>query len=329
MNILFYGFQHGHIDQLYRLIRGTTELNISACIEEDADAAEAAAKRLGLVINDEGYDAWLQKNVDIVVIGKKYGQRGAAVIKALRAGKHVISDKPLCTSMEELAEIEKIAKNRKLKIGCMFELRDMPSACRVREILESRRLGEICNISFDGQHCIDYAHRPSWYFEEGMQGGTINDLAIHGIDLVRTLTGLEIEKIDGVRTWNRYAVKNPEFKDCAMFMARLTNGAEILADVSYSAPSQVFSMPTYWNFKIWCARGLITFHYCDSTVTVYEDGKDSPQLLSGIMPEKNYLETFLEEIKSGTDEVTGSVIDSTRTALWIQREADERCVKDM
>lgn len=324
MKILFNGFRHGHIDLLYRQAVKTPGIQVTACLEEDEAAAKAAASRLGLSIDQGSYQEWLSKDIDIVAIGGKYGERGQAVIKALQAGRHVISDKPLCTSLEELVEIRRLTEEKNLKIGCMLELRDMPCAVRARALLRENRLGEVRNLSFTGQHCIDYAHRPAWYFEEGMHGGTINDLAIHGIDLVRDLTGLELEKVDGVRTWNSYADRNRDFEDSAVFMARLTNGAELLADVSYSAPSQVFSMPTYWNFKIWCERGLLTFHYTDSKVTVFEEGVQEPQILEGIVPEKGYFEKFLEEVNSPSREITESVLDSTRTALWIQREADMR-----
>lgn len=326
MKLLFYGFRHGHMDLLYRQVLDRQGLEIAACLEEDKEAASEACRRLGLRISHESYDTWLRRETDIVVIGGKYGERGQAAIRALKAGRHVISDKPLCTRMEELDEIENLALEKRLKVGCMLDLRDAPCVCRARKLLGERRLGEVKNISFTGQHCIDYEHRPSWYFEEGMHGGTVNDLAVHGIDLVRELTSLEVERVDGVRTWNSYAVRHPAFKDSAVFMARLSNGAELLADVSYSAPGQVFSMPTYWDFKFWCERGLLTFHYTDSRVTIYEEGNPKPQILEGLPPERGYLDAFIEEIRGDTDTVTRSVIDSARTALWIQREADERGV---
>lgn len=322
MKILFDGFQHGHVDLLYRQALGIPELEIAACLEEDEKAALAAAGRLGITIDQDSYDEWLSRDIDIVVIGRKYGERGQAAIRALRAGKHVISDKPLCTRMEELDEIERLAAEKQLRIGCMLDLRDLPQVNRAKELLEKKYLGEVRNISFSGQHYIDYSNRPSWYFEKDMHGGTINDLAIHGIDLVRELTALEIEKVDGVRTWNAYAVRNPEFRDSAVFMVRLSNGAELLADVSYSAPAQVFSMPTYWNFKFWCERGLLTFQYTDSRVTIFEEGVAEPQILEGIMPEKGYFEKFMEDIRDNSNAGTRSVIDSTRTALRIQREAE-------
>lgn len=324
MKILFNGFQHGHVDLLYRQALRMPELKIAACLEEDEKAASAASGRLGIPISQDSYDAWLSRDIDIVVIGKKYGERGRAVIRALTAGRHVISDKPLCTRMEELDEIERLVTEKQLKLGCMLDLRDLPQVNRAKELLKERCLGEVRNISFSGQHYIDYSNRPSWYFEKDMHGGTINDLAIHGIDLVRELTSLEIEKVDGVRTWNAYAVRNPEFKDSAVFLARLSNGAELLADVSYSAPAQVFSMPTYWNFKIWCERGLLTFQYTDSRVTVFREGVTEPQILEGIAPEKGYFERFIEDIRENSGAGTRSVIASTRTALRIQKEADRQ-----
>lgn len=322
MKILFNGFQHGHVDLLYRQTLKIPELEIAACLEEDKKAASAASGRLGIPIVQDSCDAWLSGDISIVAIGKKYGERGQAVIRALMAGRHVISDKPLCTRMEELDEIERLVTEKQLKLGCMLDLLDLPQVNRAKELLKKKYLGEVRNISFGGQHYIDYLHRPSWYFEKDMHGGTINDLAIHGIDLVKELTALEIEKVDGVRTWNAYAVRNPEFKDSAVFMARLSNGAELLADVSYSAPAQVFSMPAYWNFKFWCERGLLTFQYTDSHVTVFEEGATEPQILEGIMPEKSYLGKFMEDIQENSNARTRSIIASTRAALRIQKEAD-------
>lgn len=325
MKVLMHGFCHNHIYGLYRkALEMPEQLEIVGCLEDDQVMGEAAKERLGVCLDDRSYEEWLNKDIDIVVIGDKYGQRGETAIKALRAGKHVIADKPLCTSLEELDEIETLAKENNVKVGCMLDLRDKPTIRRAKELLREDKLGEVRNVSFTGQHYIDYGNRPSWYFEEGMHGGTINDLAIHGVDIVRGITGLEVEKVDGVRTWNSYAVKHPDFKDCAVFMARLSNGAEMLADVSYSAPSQVYGMPTYWNFEIWCERGYMKFNLADKFVTVYEEGIKEPQFFGGIVEDRNYLTDFLKEISEGTNTLTESVIASTRATLLIQKAADKR-----
>ena len=320
--ILFYGFRHGHINGLYRRVQNADCAEIAGCIEENAEARAAAEVRLGASFLSESYDAMLATDIDAVAIGCAYGDRGAAVIKALRAGKHVIADKPICTSLAELAQIRALCAETGLTVACMLDLRYLPQTLTAKRVLDSGRLGAIKSITFNGQHCIDYANRPAWYFEKGKHGGTINDLAIHGIDLVRMLTGQELAEIDAARVWNAYAYKNPEFRDSATFMARLSDGAGVLADISYSAPSQVFSMPTYWEFRIWCARGMLTFHYTDSSVTLYEEGTPAPVVLAGETSRTDYLDELLAGM-GGDTSVTAGVLASTETALRIQQVADK------
>ena len=323
LKILFCGFRHGHINGLYKKVEASDFAEIAGCFEPNDEARATAEQKLGAVFAPKSYEEWLASDVDVVAIGGAYGDRGQAVIQALRAGKHIIADKPLCTRMTELIEIRKLSEEKNLKIGCMLDLRYLPQSRRAKELLASGRLGEVRNIAFNGQHCIDYAHRPTWYFEKGMHGGTVNDLSIHGVDLVRMLTGQEFAGIDAVRTWNSYADRNPDFRDCAMLMARLENGSGVLADVSYSAPSQVFSMPTYWEFRIWCAKGLLSFSLNDPELTVYEEGQRDPIRIACPASDWDYLRELAEEIALDRRAVTENVLMSTATALRLQQVADQ------
>ena len=324
MKILFYGFQHGHIFGLYQLVKNRTDVEIVACVEKDEEKREELANNHGIICSEQDYAYWLSQDVDIVAIGTKYGERGSATIQALQAGKHVISDKPICTKRSELEEIQKLTQEKGVKLMCMLDLRYQISTQTVKRILSKKQLGEVKNISFTGQHCIDYAHRPTWYFEEGMHGGTINDIAIHGMDLVLYLTDLKLKKIHAARCWNSYAYKNPEFKDCAMFMAELENGAGLIADVSYAAPSQVFSMPTYWDFKLWCEKGLIHFNAVKAQVAIYKDGEGQPNILSEEISVGDYLTDLIKEIKTNGIQMTESVLMSTSETLSLQEYADQQ-----
>ena len=324
MNFIFYGFRHSHIFDFFRLAQRTSGVNILAAIEDDPQANAAAANALGISLESGTYEAWLNNPaVDAVAIGDAYGRRGCTVIAALRHGKHVISDKPLCTDLQELAQIRQLADDQHLQIGCLLDLRYTPAALRAKALFDSGKLGAVKNISFTGQHCIDYAHRPKWYFAPNMHGGTINDIAIHGIDLITFLTGHHIRRVHCARTWNCFAYRHPQFHDCATFMAETDGGAGVLADVSYSAPSQVFSMPTYWNFQFWCEKGLATFCYTGKDVTVYEEGIPEAQILPGIPPESNVLADFLQQIRTGDNRQTQSVLNATETALTIQHAANQ------
>ena len=320
--ILFNGFRHGHIYALYKKVAASEIAEAAGCIEENVQARNAAEAALGVKFSPNSYEEWLASDIDAVAVGSAYGDRGEVIVKALEAGKHVIADKPICTSLTQLEKIRALCTQNSLTVACMLDLRYLPQSLTAKRVLDSRRLGEVRSIAFNGQHCIDYAHRPDWYFEKGMHGGTINDLAIHGIDLVRILTGMEFVKTDAARVWNAYADRHRDFKDSAMFMARLENDAGVLADVSYSAPSQVFSMPTYWEFRIWCERGLLAFHYTDPAVTIYEEGASTPIRIEGEASKKDYLSEFVREIHGSGHTVTENLLRSTETALLIQKVAD-------
>ena len=323
MNILFYGFRHGHILGCFKQAQENPEVQILAAIEENVPARQSAQTQLNFPIEADGYEKWLEDpRVDAVAIGGAYGDRGLAIIKALQHGKHVLSDKPVCTNLAELKQIRELVAKNNLKVGCLLDLRKIPAAAPAKELLASGRMGKVKNITFTGQHCIDYDHRPGWYFEPGKHGGTINDIAIHGIDLIPYLTGTRISKAYCARTWNAFATRHPAFCDSATFIAETDNGAGIMADVSYAAPHMVFSMPTYWNFEIWCEKGLVTFCYAKPDVTIYEDGANAPEIVAGIPAVTNMLDDFIAEIRQDSHNFTDSVLTATETALRLQRLAD-------
>jgi predicted dehydrogenase len=324
MKVVFYGFRHSHIDGLFERAKNNARVEIAACLEEDEGARKRAEEKLGTKFDARSYEEWLKTDIDIVAIGGRYGDRGRAIIKALTAGKHVIADKPICTSMEEYEEIARLAKEKKVKIACMFDLRYMSSARAAKALFESGEMGEVRNISFTGQHDLDYGKRPMWYFEKGMHGGTLNDLAIHGVDLITHLTGLCIKEVNAARCWNAFATKEKDFKDCATYMATLDNGAGVLADISYSALSLVYNTDIYWNFKFWCDNGLVTFNWNNPDVTIYKFGEKEPKILKGVKDEKNYLDDLLDEIETDNNLMTESVLCAAYQTLILQSEADKK-----
>ena len=321
MNIAFAGFRHGHIFVLYNQAVENSDVNISYCFEED-DNARAAAEAQGVCFNAKSYDEILKdENVCAVAIGDYYGKRGRLVIEALKSGKHVICDKPVCTDLSELDEIERLSKEKGLVVACMLDLRYMAQAERVKELIESGEIGDLKIASFTGQHCLDYGNRPGWYFEEGKHGGTINDIAIHGIDLIRYVTGKNLTKVDCARVWNAFADKEPDFADSGQFMAQMGKMA-ISADVSYAAPKMNTMMPTYWNFYIWGSKGMINFCYKQRCIHLY---KERETVIECDECEIKHLEDFIRQIKGEkTIMETGDILTSQRQVLEIQKEADKQ-----
>jgi predicted dehydrogenase len=327
IKIAFAGFRHGHINALYKLAEANPDVEIVAAYEADADARAAAEAAIGVRFTHESYEDMLkEEDIDVIAIGDYYGIRGNLAIKALKAGKHVYADKPLCTSLEELDEIERLAKEKNLKVGCMLDLRYNQNVQPVRDFIQSGKLGEVHAMFFSGQHPLLYGTRAGWYFEEGKHGGTINDIAIHGIDFVEYITGLSMKKVIAARCWNAFATEVPSFKDCAQFMVELSNGAGLMADVSYAAPnSSGYTLPFYWRFTIWGTKGVMEFTVGSHDIIVALDGKPEAETIT--VPDVDTgdcLSVFVDELNGkDTDINTSTVIKATRDTLTIQKHADQ------
>ena len=327
MKIAFVGLRHGHVFKLANLALNNPETEISGVWEENAEALEAAKARIPADIHVySSYDEILNDpTVEAVAVGDYYGIRGQRIIAALRAGKHVITDKPVCTRMEELDEIVKLCEEKNLRLGCLLDLRCDPAIRLARDVIRGGQLGEIRALAFSGQHALNWATRERWYFEEGKHGGTFNDIAIHGVDAVEMITGRPISEILCARQWNSYAVHAPDFADCAQFMGKLDNGAGVMADVSYSSPEPAeFKLPYYWRFSFWGEHGWLECRYRGGGADIALTGDPEARRIEAPTVADDALTHFLMDIRGEeTPFGTQSVINSTRVALGLQRTADE------
>ena len=336
MNLVFVGFKHRHTGAIYEEAMKNPDINVLGAWEDTADG-RALANGLGLEFNYPTLESVLaDERVDAICLGGCYGERGAEAIAALKAKKHVYADKPLCTSLAELDEIERLSKENNLKVGCYFMMRFSAGIRNIREMIADGTLGEIGAINVTGQHPLQYGVRPMWYFEEGKHGGTINDIAIHGIDLARFVTGYGMKNVTAARTWNHFAKEVPSFRDCGQLMIELENGAGFTADVSYAAPASCgFSLETYWRMTFWGTKGVVEYKLKGGVANgIDSDGGALLQVAlngsSGFTPVEKVaydvtgLGEFLKEINGETDLIidTREVIRTSRDALTVQAWAD-------
>ena len=199
----FVGFRHAHIRDMFTRCQQHAEIEVVACCEQDTETREQLAREGQIPVTHENYEALLaETECDVVAIGDVYGQRGGLITRALETGRHVISDKPLCISLGELDQIEQLASTQGRIVSGMLDMRDLPVFRGLRELIRADRIGPIRAISFDGQHPLMYGTRPDWYFDPGMHGGTLNDIAIHAIDFIPWATGQDLECLLAARSWN-------------------------------------------------------------------------------------------------------------------------------
>lgn len=327
MKIAFAGFRHSHILELYRLLAKRSDVEIVAA-SEDHEPTRSRLERAGSVtFTHEDYEEMLDDvECNAVAVGDYYGRRGRIAIAALGAGRHVILDKPICTALEELDRIRDLAAARDLCVGCMLNLRDEGVFRRARKLIGDGEIGEVHTVVFSGQHPLSRDSRPSWYFEKGRHGGTINDIAVHAFDFIPWLTGRRFREVVAARAWNARLKDVPFFQDGAQVMLSLDNGGGVIGDVSYLAPDKGgYAAPPYWRTTIHGSAGFLELSPVRDDL-YFHPMDQSPRTIAGEAGEEGgYFESFQRDMagEAAEDDLdTRRVLDAARIALTAQRAAD-------
>lgn len=330
IKVAFLGFRHPHIFDVYHRCCDRDDLEVVACCEEDSATREQLAADGNVQITHMCSEKMLSAiDCDFVAIGDCFGRRGKLAIQALEAGRHVLVDKPLCTSLEELDQIERLAKENQRVVGCMLDMRDLAVYLGLRDAIRSGSIGEIRAINFGGQHPLRFGSRPDWYYEPGMHGGTLNDIGIHAFDMIPWTTGLQFQQVVAARCWNGRLPQFPQFQECGQALLQLGNGAGVSCDVSYLSPdSFAFDIPLYWRFTFWGEDGVLEAGVTSKSLTLFRNGANEPEQIALPVPQPGgYLDAFLQEIAGETEGLhlsSAEVFRSSRVSLMVQSAADQK-----
>lgn len=118
---------------------------------------------------------------------------------ALEAGKHVLCEKPLAMNPAESAELVALSQKRpKQAAGVNYNIRFYPLCLEARERVRNGDLGELFHIS--GSYVQDWLLWPTDYnwrvlASEGGDLRAVADIGTHWLDLIGSITGLEVESV--------------------------------------------------------------------------------------------------------------------------------------
>lgn len=325
MKIAVSGFRHGHMGGIVKEMHHYAQIQIVAACEPQPEKCENIIKNAGVTITHKNFDDML-KNVefDALAVGDVYADRGAQVIKALEAGKHILGDKPLCTRPEEIRRIRALATEKKRSVIVALTLRYNAAWQTARKLLREGAIGEVCTATVHGQHPLNYkAGRPEWYFEKGRHGGTICDLMVHGIDSLAFLTGSPVAEIVAARAWHKEPIDVPFFQDCAQAMFRLANNAGVIMEASYKVPK---GHPAPWSATFWGTLGALELN-TSGVITLKRAGEAAKSVEATLLRPGNCIEDFLAETGAlpGRQQelTTAESLDASEKAVLAQAAADE------
>ena len=165
-------------------------LTVDACCDKDITKAEEIGKLFSArTYND--YSCMLSEDkLDIVAILTESGKHYKHAKYALEQGINVIVEKPITLIPEQAYELEEIAHQQNVSLVAVFQNRFNPSIIKLKEAIDAGRFGKIISAAIRLRWCRyqDY-YEDGWHGTWAMDGGVINQQAIHHVDVLNWLCG--------------------------------------------------------------------------------------------------------------------------------------------
>lgn len=184
--------------------------------------ARISAERWGAELGTTSYEQALRHpGVDAVHLCLPHALHAPMAIAAAQAGKHILTEKPIATTVEDADRMISAATQAGVLLMVSLNQRFLRHHQRAKELVDSGTVGDIflCEGTFLGFSPI----KKGWRYDRAqVGGGVLIDSGTHRIDLLRWIVG-EVETVQAVS--GRYIHKGMEGEDTAVVTLRFTSGA--------------------------------------------------------------------------------------------------------
>ncbi|MGE5250356.1 MAG: Gfo/Idh/MocA family protein [Bacteroidota bacterium] len=174
--------------------RSVPEVEVAAIAARDPKRAAAFARRHHIPRVHPTYaDVVADPEIDAIYNPLPNSLHAEWTIRALRAGKHVLCEKPLASNAVEAEEMGGVAAETGLVLSEAFAYRYHPLAARMKEILGSGEIGEVRHIHAELRFLLPLTNNIRFKYE--LAGGSLMDNGCYPVSLIRFLAEAEPEVV--------------------------------------------------------------------------------------------------------------------------------------
>lgn len=244
-------FAHVHAPGLAATLAALENVEFSGVYDDDAARGRAGASAHRARWH-ETLDALLAAS-DAVVIASTNADHRRYTEAAAARGVHVLSEKPLATTIEDARAMIAACRGAGVQLGVAFPVRSSPAVAALRDGIADGSLGRIRAV-----RATNPGQYPGLWFGDKAQagGGAAMDHTVHAADAIRWLLGTEVTRVHAELGSFIYGLP---VEDCGILTLDLASGAFASIDCSWSRPK---------TFATW---GGVTFHVVGDRATVDVD----------------------------------------------------------
>ena len=204
---------------------------LAMTMDANPDRARELGERFDVPWTTSLEEVLASDGVDAVVISTPHHLHAPQAIAAVQAGKHVVVEKPLATSLQDAVAVVETARRAGVYVSVNLSYRYLPYVMKAKALIEAGILGELqgASLIYQKERFVDYwaGHTArgssDWRMRRNTSGGgVLITMAIHFIDLLRYLPGLDVVEVSATHA----TLESPgEVEDVAVLWLRYENGA--------------------------------------------------------------------------------------------------------
>jgi len=257
---------HLHADSYAAALRDLAGVTLAVLWDNDAARGHEKAGEYGTEFEPD-LDAALNE-CDAVIICSENIRHRELTERAAAAGKHVLCEKPLATTVENARAMIETCAQAGVLLGTAFPVRHSGPAFQMRDAISSGALGSVLMIRGANRG----TNPGGWFVDPALSGGgAVTDHTVHIADLIRFVTGEEITSVYAEADTHFYPDLGVE--DCGLLMMGLSGGGFASLDPSWSRPNKAYPSWGDVRMQLTGTGGVATFDYTAQHTELYANAR--------------------------------------------------------
>lgn len=226
---------------------------------------------------------------DIVAVNSHFGDHARINSECLQRGHHVFSEKPVATTLEDLATLIEAHDASGKHFAAMFGIRCKPWFLTAHAAIQTGRIGEVRLMH--AQKSYKLGKRPAFFARRERSGGLIPWVGSHAIDWLQWLSGESFISVAASHS-RAHNSGNGDLEVSAQCLFQMSNDVAATVSIDYLRPG---TAPSHDDDRIRIAgtRGVLEVR--DGKTLLLNDEAEGVQQLP-LLPEQSIFASFVDQV---------------------------------
>ncbi|HSD63571.1 MAG TPA: Gfo/Idh/MocA family oxidoreductase [Ignavibacteriaceae bacterium] len=240
---------------------------VQAVFSSSDERAKDVAQKYGIPFFFSDYDEFLKSDIDAVYVSSANADHHKQVIKAAKAGKNILCEKPLALNTAEAEEMVRVCKDNNVQLAVNYVFHFHPLVRKAKELIENDMIGKFISVTTNFN--IEIAPSSNFRHSKSGGGGALMDVGTHMIDLLRFFGG-EISNVCGVMD---SVIYKTEVDDFASAIVKFENGGYGYFNVSFNCKKGFNRVEILGHKGAISIEKMIAARHSSSKLTILLEGE--------------------------------------------------------